>query len=81
MNILFTSFFIGFIEDVLSMKSNDYSLDGQPITKIIFNFFWLTKDARIPDNKWQDLNRSFALSKEVVLLKLGNFKIKLPSNI
>lgn len=81
MDILFSCRFIAFIEDVLSMKSNDYSLDGQPITKIIFNFFWLIKNARIADNKWQDLNRNFALSKEVVLLKLGNFKIKLPSNM
>uniref|UniRef100_A0A896Z909 DNA polymerase n=1 Tax=Coniophora puteana TaxID=80637 RepID=A0A896Z909_9AGAM len=80
LNDLFVSLFFHFLIDVLSLKSNNYSLESSPIVKITFNFIWLNDTNKIPDHKWQDLNRSFALSSEVILMKIGNYNLSLPAN-
>uniref|UniRef100_A0A896Z1E1 Probable DNA polymerase n=1 Tax=Coniophora olivacea TaxID=85977 RepID=A0A896Z1E1_9AGAM len=69
-----------FLLDVLSLKSNAYNIESAGVVKIVFNFFWITKNNNIPDDKWQDLNRTFALSNEVLTFNIGKEHIPLPSN-
>lgn len=49
LNANFENLFYRFLVDILSMKSNDYSIETQSIVKITVNFFWVTGTIRVPD--------------------------------
>lgn len=63
-----------YLLDILSLKNNDYDLDDRAISKIVFNFFWIPNHkVSIADDKWTDLNKSFAKSPEVINFQVGRF--------